>query len=340
MTGYESDRTAPSLGSPRRSDTDLTISARSGPAVQLRGVVKRYGPVVGVDGIDLGIARGEIFALIGPDGAGKTTLLRIIAGILPPDEGELSLFGGTAQTITREMKGRIGYLAQGFALYRDLTVEENLAFFGTLYGDSGTSGSSGSRESRHSRKEYRRQLLAFTRLKPFRNRLAGRLSGGMQKKLALACALIHRPELIVLDEPTTGVDPVSRREFWTILKDLQKDGLTIAVSTPYLDEADRCDRVGLLREGRFLAKGTPREIVARLEGPITEVVTSSARSVRNELRKRGLTVQIQGNRVHVYDPSSPDAIAAVLDAAGVTVDSISVIPPTMEDAYVALQEHP
>ncbi|MFP4210003.1 MAG: ABC transporter ATP-binding protein [Alkalispirochaeta sp.] len=303
--------------------------------MELKGVRKKYGQVIGIDGVDLKIPGGEIFAVIGPDGAGKTTLLRIIAGILSPDEGEFSLFGDTARTITREMKGRIGYLAQGFALYRDLTVEENLEFFGTLYS---AHRASGNHRPLHSRKEYRRQLLQFTRLEPFRKRLSGKLSGGMQKKLALACALIHRPELIVLDEPTTGVDPVSRREFWTILKELQRDGLTIAVSTPYLDEADRCDRVGLLKEGRFLAQGTPAEITAGLDRPITEVVTSSARAVRKELQDRGFTVQIQGNRVHVYDASSPEEISSLFEDLGVVIDSIAVIPPTMEDAYIALQE--
>jgi ABC-2 type transport system ATP-binding protein len=304
-------------------------------AVALRGILKCYGDVVALDGVNLEIRRGEMFSVIGPDGAGKTTLLRIIAGVLSPDEGELALFGSVATTITREMKGRIGYLAQGFALYRDLTVEENLEFFGTLYSAHRTSGN---HRSLHTQKEYRRQLLQFTRLEPFRKRLSGRLSGGMQKKLALACALIHRPELIVLDEPTTGVDPVSRREFWTILKELQRDGLTIAVSTPYLDEADRCDRVGLLKEGLFLAQGSPAEITARLEEPITEVVTSAARAVRKELQDRGFTVQIQGNRVHVYNASSLEAISSLLEEVGVAVDSITVIPPTMEDAYIALQE--
>ncbi len=297
------------------------------PVVKLRGIRKRYGAVAALNGVNLEIRRGEICAVIGPDGAGKTTLLRIIAGILSCDEGEFSLFGGVAKTISREMKGRIGYLAQGFALYRDLTVEENLDFFGKLY-----SG----RE--HRDKNYRRQLLQFTRLEPFQRRQAGQLSGGMQKKLALACALVHRPELIVLDEPTTGVDPVSRKEFWTILKELQKDGLTIAVSTPYLDEADRCDRVGLLREGHILAQGAAAEITARLDRPITEVVTSSAREVRKKLQDNGFTVQIQGNRVHIYDASSTESISSLLEEGGIAIDSIAVIPPTMEDAYIALQE--
>jgi ABC-2 type transport system ATP-binding protein len=300
---------------------------RASPAVRLRSVLKRYGTLAALDGVNLEIQRGEMFAVVGPDGAGKTTLLRIIAGIVTGDEGELSLFGAVAATITRQMKRRIGYLAQGFALYRDLTVEENLEFFGRLY-------SAGTIPDR----SYRRQLLQFTRLEPFRERLAGQLSGGMQKKLALACALVHRPELIVLDEPTTGVDPVSRREFWNILKELQRDGLTIAVSTPYLDEADRCDRVGLLKEGRFLAQGTPAEITSGLDRSITEVVTSAARAIRKELQDRGYTVQIQGNRVHIYDASSVEAISALIDEIGVAADSIAVVPPTMEDAYIALQE--
>ncbi|MEX2443475.1 MAG: ABC transporter ATP-binding protein [Alkalispirochaeta sp.] len=316
------------------------------PVVRMQGVSKAYGETVALDNVDLDVHRGEMFAVIGPDGAGKTSLLRIVAGITRADTGELTLLGAAVSRVTRDMKGRIGYLAQGFALYRDLSVEENLTFFGRLYG-TGTGqratstgrGTSTTRSASNTRgATWREELLDFTRLGPFRRRLAGHLSGGMKKKLALACALIHRPELIVLDEPTTGVDPVSRREFWTILNELKHDGLTIIVSTPYMDEADRCDRVALLRSGRVLATGSPGEITSRVGGSITEIVTAGARKLRTILIDQGYTVQIQGNRIHVYDADSSEAIRSVLAEAGIAADSVSVMPPSMEDAYIALQE--
>jgi ABC-2 type transport system ATP-binding protein len=239
-------------------------------AINAAGLTKRFGQTLALDGLDLTAHHGEMFALVGPDGAGKTTALRILAGVIRPDAGELSLLGNRVRRHSRSLKRRIGYLAQGFSLYGDLSVDENLAFFAEIYGV---------RDFRRRRDE----LLEFTRLTQFRTRLAGRLSGGMKKKLALACSLIHQPEIILLDEPTTGVDPVSRRDFWLILGRLLAEGLSIVVATPYLDEAERCQHVGLLRDGRFLAVGTPDEIRERVSGEFYEVVTADARRARRLL---------------------------------------------------------
>jgi ABC-2 type transport system ATP-binding protein len=258
--------------------------------VNLQGVTKSFGEVTALDALDLQITGGEMFALVGPDGAGKTTLLRILAAVLRQDRGTAEVLGRRLPADRRDLKPRIGYLSQGFSLYGDLSVDENLAFFAEIYGMSGYS-------------ERREELLQFTRLAPFRRRLAGRLSGGMKKKLALACALIHRPELIILDEPTTGVDPVSRRDFWLLLGELLHEGLTIVVATPYLDEAERCGRVGLLDRGCFLSVGRPEEVKSLVEGRIYEVVTPSPRRARKALTAADfpglLELQAQGDRLHL-----------------------------------------
>ena len=279
----------------------------SEPAVDLKGVRKVFGSVTALDALDLQIERGEMFALVGPDGAGKTTLLRILAAVLRQDRGEVRVLGRELPRERRMLKRRIGYLSQGFSLYGDLSVEENLAFFAEIYG----------------MREYaqrREELLEFTRLAEFRSRLAGRLSGGMKKKLALACALIHRPELIILDEPTTGVDPVSRRDFWVILGELLHEGLSIAVATPYLDEAERCGRVGLLERGRFLKIGRPEEIKGAIRGRIFEVVTGEPRRAQRSLSESGLPglleMQTKGDRLHLRIAQEGDTAAGSCPGAG------------------------
>ena len=212
--------------------------------IQLTNVTRRYGHAVALAGLTLDVQRGEMFGLIGPDGAGKTTAIRIMCGLLHPDGGEARVLGVDPARHHRAIAEGVGYLSQRFSLYGDLTVDENIAFFAEIHG------------VRHYARR-RDQLLEMTRLTPFRKRRADRLSGGMKQKLALACTLVHEPQLLLLDEPTTGVDPVSRREFWKLLSESLATGITILMSTPYLDEAERCSRVALVHEGRTLALDEP-----------------------------------------------------------------------------------
>jgi ABC-2 type transport system ATP-binding protein len=301
--------------------------------VALAGIRRSFGAITALDGVDLKISGGELFALVGPDGAGKTTLLRILAAVLPQDEGSARVLGRNLPKEKRQLKPRIGYLSQGFSLYGDLSIDENLAFFAEIYDVRDYA-------------ERREELLAFTRLEPFRKRLAGRLSGGMKKKLALACALIHRPELILLDEPTTGVDPVSRRDFWMILGELLHEGLTIVVATPYLDEAERCARVGLLDMGRFLTVGTPAEVKQNVSGRIYEVVTSSPRRARAVMTGADfpglLEVQAQGDRLHLRLSAERGAEAIerrlrrFFEEADIPVGAIRETIPTLENAFISL----
>ena len=221
--------------------------------VRVDGLTRRYGAVTAVEDLSFEVRRGELFGLIGPDGAGKTTTLRAILGLLSPHEGRVETCGLDPVKRRRELSGRVGYLSQRFSLYGDLSVDENIAFFAEIHGVSGW-------------RPLRDQLLDMVRMTPFRKRLADRLSGGMKQKLALACTLVHTPDLLVLDEPTSGVDPVSRRDFWRLLARLQRDGLTVLLTTPYLDEAERCSRVALLHEGRLLAFDEPSRLRAEMPG--------------------------------------------------------------------------
>ncbi len=217
--------------------------------VETRGLTRRFGDLVAVDHLDLTVERGEIFGLVGPDGAGKTTTLRMLCALMNPSEGSASVAGHDVVRESQAVKDRIGYMAQRSGLYVDLTVNENMAFYGDLFGIVGREW-----------EELTERLLRMTRMEPFRERQAGKLSGGMKQKLALMCTLLHRPEVLFLDEPTNGVDPVSRRDFWTILYQLLKDGITIFMTTAYLDEAERCNRVGLLHNGRLIRCEAPDEM--------------------------------------------------------------------------------
>ena len=222
-------------------------------AIELSGVTKRYGSTLALDALALQVQRGEMFGLIGSDGAGKTTAIRLMCGLLRADSGGIRVLGHDPVREHRRVTERVGYLSQHFSLYGDLTIDENVAFFAEIHGV----------------RQYERrrdQLLDLTQLTPFRARLADRLSGGMKQKLALACTLVHEPELILLDEPTTGVDPVSRREFWKLLVEFLSNGITIVMSTPYLDEAERCSRVALLHDGRLLACDEPSILRAAMPG--------------------------------------------------------------------------
>jgi ABC-2 type transport system ATP-binding protein len=234
--------------------------------IETRGLTRRFGAVTAVDRLDLTVAEGEIFGLVGPDGAGKTTTLRMLCGLMDPSAGEARVAGHDSARESQAVKDQIGYMAQRFGLYQDLTVEENMAFYGDLFGIVGDE-----------RARLTDSLLRMTRMEPFRARAAGKLSGGMKQKLALMCTLLHRPRILFLDEPTNGVDPVSRRDFWTILYQLLKDGITIFMTTAYLDEAERCNRVGLMHRGKLIRCETPeglrRETNAlNLEGAFIELI--------------------------------------------------------------------
>jgi ABC-2 type transport system ATP-binding protein len=227
--------------------------------IRTRALTRRFGPLTAVDGLDLTVAAGEVFGLVGPDGAGKTTTLRMIAGLLDPTAGQVEVAGFSPAKDPVAVKDRIGYMAQRFGMYVDLTVEENLHFYAELFGVD--------REQRDTRMA---ELLGITRMEPFRRRRAGQLSGGMKQKLALACTLLHRPQVLLLDEPTTGVDPVSRRDFWVILERMVAEGMTLLVTTCYLDEAERCGRVGLMHRGRLLDCGPPEP--GKLEESFVELI--------------------------------------------------------------------
>lgn len=216
-------------------------------------VSKSYGTTRALQGLTLDIARGELFGLVGPDGAGKTTTLRLWCGLIAPDAGQVRVNGHDPSTARRVTTASMGYVSQRFSLYTDLSIDENIAFFARLHGVTAFG-------------PFRDELLGMTGLTPFRTRLAGQLSGGMKQKLALACTLIHRPDILILDEPTTGVDPVARREFRALIRSLTAGGMTTVLATPYMDEAATCDRVGLLREGRLLACGTPAALIAAAPG--------------------------------------------------------------------------
>ncbi len=219
--------------------------------IRTRNLTRRFGALTAVDGLNLEVARGEVFGLIGPDGAGKTTTLRMLAALLDPTGGEAWVSGHNVAAEPDAVKDRIGYMPQRFGLYGDLTVEENLFFYADLFG-----------VERAERDRLMTRLLEMTRMGEFRRRQAARLSGGMKQKLGLMCTLLHHPDVLLLDEPTNGVDPVSRRDFWVILYDLVKTGITVFVTTAYLDEAERCDRVGLMRAGRLIRCDTPAALRA------------------------------------------------------------------------------
>jgi ABC-2 type transport system ATP-binding protein len=297
-------------------------------AITLDRVTKRYGPTTAVNGLSLSVRTGEMFGLIGPDGAGKTTTIRMMCGLLQPDSGTAQMVGLDPVRDHRRVTASVGYLSQRFSLYGDLSIDENIAFFAEIHG---------LRDYR----PRRDRLLEMTQLTAFRTRLADRLSGGMKQKLALACTLVHEPAVIVLDEPTTGVDPVSRREFWKLLSEFLSQGVTIVMATPYLDEAERCARVALLHEGRLLALDRPDALRATLPGALFEVIVSDHRRAPEVLRGiDGVAdVQMFGERAHVrMDAPAADAadlLAARAAAAGLSVTGVRRIATSLEDVFIA-----
>jgi ABC-2 type transport system ATP-binding protein len=303
------------------------------PAIDIQGLRKVYGETVALEGIDLQVEQGEIFGLVGPDGAGKTSLIRLLCGILTPTGGTATVFGDDIVRDPEAVKRHLGYMSQRFSLYADLTVEENMRFFEELY-----------RVPKGERAERRRRLLEFSRLGPFIKRRAGKLSGGMKQKLGLSCTLIHTPKILFLDEPTTGVDPISRRELWGLLYDLWHDGMTILISTPYMDEAERCNRLAFIRSGRIIALGTPDEIKSGYPYEIAEVVTPRARELAVELESREdvAAVHLYGDRLHVSTRdygSSIAALSALFEKYGVGLDSIRKVSPTLESVFLHESEN-
>lgn len=282
--------------------------------------------VKAVDRLSLTIQRGEIFTLVGPDGAGKTTTLRMMCGILAPTEGSLEVAGLEIATHRQAIKDRIGYLSQRFSLYGDLTVDENIDFFAEIH-----------RVKNH--QERKHELLDFMRLTKFRTRLAERLSGGMKQKLALACTLIHQPEVIFLDEPTTGVDPVSRRDFWKILSSVLKSGISIVMATPYLDEAERSTRVALMNEGRLLICDTPEKVRATFPHKVVEVICDHPREAMDSLKQSGYGgVQLFGDRLHVVlekGEAELEQLVAKIRDLGMIVRSSRPIAPSLEDVFIS-----
>jgi ABC-2 type transport system ATP-binding protein len=301
-----------------------------GPAVKTLALSKTFESVEAVRSLDLEVREGEMFGLVGPDGAGKTTTIRMLCGLLKPTSGQASVLGIDVIKAPDRLKSQIGYFSQKFSLYGDLTVDENIEFFAEIHLV---------RDFRPRRDE----LLEFTRLAPFRDRLADRLSGGMRQKLALACALIHTPRIILLDEPTTGVDAVSRRDFWKILSSLTRSGITIVMTTPYMDEAERCSRVGLLGAGRLLAADTPQGIKRLMRGTVVEIVCPEIRRGFAVLKTvPGVTeVQLFGDRLNavVADPDREiPAIEAALNAAGIPVLQRRVLAPSLENVFISVTE--
>lgn len=303
----------------------------SGPVLEARGLEVRYGTVEAVRGVSFEVAQGEVLGLIGPDGAGKTSTLRVLGGLLRVSAGSAEALGVPCWAGRRALHHRLGYLAQRFALYGDLTVDENVQFFALMYGVPEW-------------RTRRTRLLELVGLERFSDRLADKLSGGMKQKLALACTLIHSPEVLLLDEPTTGVDPVTRRELWRLLAELVGDGLTLVVATPYLDEAERCTRVVLMHNGEVLADGRPARIPDRMPGTVVEVTAADRKAAAAALKSapEPADVAVFGVALHVRVDAPPDRAEAqvrrLLTDAGIDAE-VRVGRATLEDAFLYLTTH-
>ncbi len=303
---------------------------RPASVIETTGLTRRFGKTVAVDGVNLAVGRGEVFGLIGPDGAGKTTALRLLAAVMLPSAGAARVLGFDTRGQAESIRRAVGYMPQRFSLYGDLSVAENLNFFADIFGVRGAE-----RRGRIDR------LLGFARLTEFTRRRAAALSGGMQKKLALACTLVHAPQVIFLDEPTTGVDPISRREFWDILADLHATGVTIVVSTPYMDEAERCNRVGLMYDGQLIECDTPDALRGRAAGELLAVWTPRVMAARAIVAGLPgvLEVQTYGDLLHVFVVSAAESaplIRAALAAAEIPITELQQTTPRVEEAFISL----
>jgi ABC-2 type transport system ATP-binding protein len=298
--------------------------------IRTENLTRRFGGVTAVDALTLAVEEGEIFGLVGPDGAGKTTTMRLLTGIMEPTAGDAWIAGKHVVRDSEAIKEDIGYMGQRFGLYADLTVMENIDFYADIYS-----------VPQKLRRERIERLLAFSNLAPFKKRLAGNLSGGMKQKLGLACALIHTPKVLFLDEPTNGVDPVSRRDFWRILYQLVREKVTIFFSTAYLDEAERCSRLGLIHQGRILACGSPDEIKTIMKGTILEVRTSQPRRTLTLLREQfgKNSVALFGDRTHVRagDAEGGESrIRELLKTNAIEISELRQIEPSLEDVFVSV----
>lgn len=301
-----------------------------GEAIAVDNVVKRFGETTALDGVSFSVSPGELFGFIGPDGAGKTTLFRILATLLVPDSGTARVLGHDVVRDLWTLRQRIGYMPGRFAMYPDLSVEENVRFFASVFGTT---------------LEREKEIIApiYSQLEPFRDRRAGALSGGMKQKLALCCALVHRPDLLLLDEPTTGVDAVSRREFWDLLAHLKSTGLPIVVSTPYMDEANRCDRVALIDRARILVVETPQAIIESFDRPLFAVRSAKRYGALTALREypQTNTAYPFGEVFHYTDKRSAPAeeierdVRDWLQRKGISDASVEPAAPTIEDSFIA-----
>jgi ABC-2 type transport system ATP-binding protein len=298
------------------------------PAIRVQGLTRRFGDLLAVDGIEFDVEAGELFGIVGPDGAGKTTTLRMLAGVLRPSAGDARLFGASVAQDPESVKRELAYMPQRFGLYTDLTVLENIHFYADLYEVP--------RAERASRLE---RLWEFSNLKPFRDRLAGQLSGGMKQKLALSCALVHHPRLLLLDEPTFGVDPISRRDLWLIVHGMVAEGVTVVASTAYLDEAERFDRLVLLDRGRILSRGTPSELRAGLHVELLALLLDRPRDAERFLRELSIvrSASLFGERVHVglasIDRDWPE-VECALAGAGFAVHDAARRDASLEDVFL------
>jgi len=306
-------------------------AAAAEPAIVADRLVKRFGATTALDDVSVSIDRGQLFGFIGPDGGGKTTLFRILVTLLVPDSGSARVLGRDVVTELWDLRRRIGYMPGRFSLYPDLSVEENIKFFASVFGTT-------------VEKEYEQIAPIYSQLAEFKTRRAAALSGGMKQKLALCCALVHRPEILLLDEPTTGVDAVSRREFWDLLARIKASGLTIVVSTPYMDEANRCDRIALMQRGRILAIDTPAAITASFDRPLFSIRVGERYRAIQALRQYENTNSIYpfGETMHFTDrraDAPPEQIAKdvtqFLADHGVSDVDVAATPPTIEDTFIA-----
>ena len=298
-------------------------------SIKTSNLTKVFAGNIAVDDLNLEIKKGELFGLVGPDGAGKTTTMRLLAGIMLPSSGEAWIAGHSVLTESEKIKEKIGYMSQRFGLYEDLTVMENIIFYADLY-----------EVPKKERPQRIERLLGFSNLTPFKDRLSGKLSGGMKQKLGLACALIHTPEVLFLDEPTNGVDPVSRRDFWKILYELLKEGVTIFISTSYLDEAERCARVGLMHRGKMMMSDSPSAIKKSIGLPMLEILTDSSRRAGEIIKEnKGVkSTNIYGDRVHIVleEKGLENAIIEKLRDEGVVVKNYREIIPSIEDVFISM----
>jgi len=298
------------------------------PIIEVRALTKDFEGIKAVNSLDLVVHRGEMVGIVGPDGAGKTTTLRMLCGIIGPTSGTVKILGYNLPADLKKLKKHIGYLSQRFSLYGDLSIDENIEFFAEIHGV-------------RDYKARRDELLSFTRLAPFRSRIAEKLSGGMKQKLALACALSHTPQLLLLDEPTTGVDPVSRRDFWKILSALRGEGITIVMTTPYLDEAERCSRVGLMDKGRLMVMDEPHALKALMKGTVNEIVCGEVRKALAVVKAMPEVTEAQafGDRLNVVVRNQEHDIPKIsnlLRKNGIEVAHWRPVPPSLENVFISL----